>query len=344
MNKAMINIVGIVLLAWAAYAFFSQQEPICSSLYPDIISDNSKPGDSIKWTAITYDPNSDPLVYKFSVSNSRGQWRDGSSWISDSTWVWSTNSDDIGSFLVKVEVRDRYHAGPDGSDASLSASYIIKNNPPTAEITISPYDSQDAGETVNIEASAWDREGDVITYEFQHKGPSSNGWNTLEKYGSYEYAWSTGRDDIGQNNIRVIVSDSFNPEGTQSNEASIEITDPEPTINSLHPDLESPQIEGTVITWTAQAEDRFDDTILYKFFISGPSTGGQPAAMMDWTRSNTCTWVTSSADIGENLIKVWIRDGNHADTDSFDDADSAYFVIEAPPAPINENTVMNMTV
>jgi hypothetical protein len=344
MNKAVINIAGIILLVWAAYAFFNQQPPICSSIYPDIISDNSKPGDSIKWTARAQDPNSDPLVYKFSISNSRGQWLDGSSWISDNTWVWNTNSDDIGSFLVKVDVRDRYHAGSGGSDASISSYYTIKNNPPTVEITVSPEADQDAGNPVAIEASAWDREGDVITYEFQHKGPSSNSWNTLEKSGSYEYKWSPGGDDIGQNYIRVIVSDSLNPEGTKSNEASIEITDPEPTINSLRPDLESPQIGGAIITWTAQAVDKFDNTIYYKFFLTGPSTGGQSTAMMDWTRSFTWTWVTSSADIGENQIKVWIRDGNHAGTDSFDDADSAYFVIEAAPAPVYDNDVVNMTI
>ncbi len=344
MNKSVINIAGIILLAWAAYAFFGQQSPICISLNPDIIPDNSKPGDSIKWIASAQDPNGDALVYKFSVSDSQGRWLDGSSWISGNTWVWNTNSDNIGLFIMKVDVRDRYHEGSDGSDASISSDYTIRNNPPTVEITISPEGTQDAGNPVNIEASAWDREGDVMTYEFQHMGPSSTNWDTLEKSGSYEFEWSPDQNDIGQNYIRVIVSDSFNPEGTTSSEASIEITDPEPSIKSLHSDLNSPQIEGATITWTAKAEDKFDNTIYYKFFLTGPSTGGQMAAMTDWTSDNTWTWATSGADIGENQIKVWIRDGNHAGFDSFDDADSAYFVIEAAQAPVYDNAVPNVAI
>jgi hypothetical protein len=344
MNKMIINIVGIFLLFLAAYVYINQQPPVSSTLYPNITSDNAKPDDSIKWTANARDPNTDPLVYKFSVSNSRGQLRGYSSWISYNTWIWNTSSQDIGLFLVKVEVRDRHHKGPDSNDTICLVDYIIKNKSPTADVTLRPESSQIAGGSVNIKASAWDRERNAITYEFQHKGPSSNDWETLKKYSSneytssYEYTWSTDQEDIGQNYVRVIVSDYYNPSGSPSKEVSIEITDPKPEVMSLNPDLESPQPELSMITWTADAKDNYGDPILYKFFLSGPSTGGSLKEMTDWTSIKTWTWYTTGVDIGENQIVVWVRDGKHADPYSFDDKRSAYFTIEAPlPPTLYEN-------
>lgn len=343
MKKLVINILGIILLIFAGYAFFNQQIPIIDKLYPDIPSDNSKPGDSIKWTASAHDINGDPLVYRFSAVDSQGKIMGYSSWSSCNTWTWNTTSKDMGLFSIRVEIRDRHHAGPNGFDAYNVINYNVINKAPSiSSVTITPESSQDAGEAVNIDVSATDRENDPITYEYKLLGPSTNSyWKSLEKSSSSSYSWSTGKEDIGQNYIIVSAIDTYHPEGTESNSKLIEIMDPKPTVGSPSPDIESPKIEGSVITWTAYATDRYDDPILYKFFLSGPSTGGSLKEMTDWSSNNKWTWTTSFDDIGESHIEVWVRDGKHASSDDYDDMGSAYFTIETPPPPPTNITTAN---
>jgi protocatechuate 3,4-dioxygenase beta subunit len=110
-----------------------------------------------------------------------------------------------------------------------------------------------------------------------------------------------------------------------------------PAIRSLSASPVSPLTAGVAVTWTADARDPDGDKILYRFFLTGPSTGSIQKAMTDWTADSTWTWKTTEADIGQNQIEVWVRDGNHAGADSADDRRSAAFTISAPaaaPAPV----------
>ena len=109
---------------------------------------------------------------------------------------------------------------------------------------------------------------------------------------------------------------------TASDSINIEVISPspnQPPINpTLAPDKPEPQPAGTTITWTASATDPDGDTLYYRFWIKGPSTGDSWTIMQDWSTANTRTWHTSSADIGDTDISVWIRDGHHAPISSFD--------------------------
>lgn len=336
-KKGVINIIGIILLAWAGYAFFNQQPPSCNSLMPNIPSDELHPGMAVTWEASAHDPNNDPLVYKFSVTSSNGSQIDRTNWGYDNTYVWKTSHQDVGTFTIQVEVRDRHHAGPNSHDAYYPVYYPIKNSPPEVTgITISPEGTHYAGDPLDINASAKDWESDAISYEFLLNGPSTTGWKSLGKSYSNKIRWQTGQGDKGTNHIKVVVSDSYNPEGT-NNTTSIEIMDdPLPTIESLSPDQTSPQYQGSVITWTAHAIDKYVNPLSYRFFLSGPSTGGQYAAKTDWITNDTWTWTTSSEDFGDNVIMVWVRDGNHARPDSWDSRYySAPFTVKAIPPPLN---------
>jgi len=91
-----------------------------------------------------------------------------------------------------------------------------------------------------------------------------------------------------------------------------------PTNGILVPTRGEPQPAGTSITWVAYAEDPDGDTLYYRFWIRGPSTGNSWTIMQDWSTVNTWTWQTSSADIGNTDISVWIRDGHHAPPDRYD--------------------------
>jgi hypothetical protein len=86
----------------------------------------------------------------------------------------------------------------------------------------------------------------------------------------------------------------------------------------LIPDKPEPQNAGTSITWTDSATDSDGDTLYYRFWIKGPSTGNSWAMKRDWSTDNTWTWDTNSADIGDTDISVWIRDGHHEPASSYD--------------------------
>jgi tetratricopeptide (TPR) repeat protein len=106
---------------------------------------------------------------------------------------------------------------------------------------------------------------------------------------------------------------------------SIPIRKPEainrpPRYISLTPDKISPQEEGSVVIWTAQAADHDKDKILYRFLLNGyPAT--------NWINENSWIWTTDEADIGYNLIEVQARDGKHSGPNGFDTNTTVNFSI-----------------
>ena len=104
-----------------------------------------------------------------------------------------------------------------------------------------------------------------------------------------------------------------------------------PTNGILVPTKAEPQPAGTSITWVAYAEDPDGDTLYYRFWIRGPSTGYSWAIMQDWSTDNTWTWHTASADIGDTDISVWIWDGHHAPPDRYD-IEKKYYDYNIKPA------------
>ena len=105
-----------------------------------------------------------------------------------------------------------------------------------------------------------------------------------------------------------------------------------PRLINLTSDKTSHQEAGAIVTWTAKANDPEDDRILYRFFLNDD-------AMTKWINDNKWVWKTTDNDIGDNQIKVVVRDGKHAGMDSFDGNKVASFSIEEPKLkpPIREN-------
>jgi len=92
-----------------------------------------------------------------------------------------------------------------------------------------------------------------------------------------------------------------------------------PLIDSLNPDIQSPQEIGKIINWKAQASDPEGDPIQYKFLLKGPRTGGMWEIVQEWSSNSMCSWRTEENDVGKSYISVQIRDGRHADTSRMDD-------------------------
>ena len=66
------------------------------------------------------------------------------------------------------------------------------------------------------------------------------------------------------------------------------------------------------------------------FWIRGPSTGNSWTIMRDWSTDSMWTWYTSSADVGDTISSVRIRDGHHEPTSSYDLADFYEYTIVSP--------------
>ncbi|MCJ7442940.1 MAG: tetratricopeptide repeat protein [Methanotrichaceae archaeon] len=197
---------------------------------------------------------------------------------------------------------------------------------------------QNAGTVIAWTATAKDLENDSLQYRFFLNSDEGTNWQANNKWN-----WITTEYDVGDNKVEACVRDGKHagPDRCDSNKpANFVITlapsEPEqiktnnpPSISSLKPDKQTPQSLGTVVTWTAEARDPDNDQILYRFFLNG-----QPATI--WTRDNLRAWDTTEANVGDNQIEVWIRDGKHANQESYDDRKSASFTITAS----NQKTVI----
>jgi len=104
-----------------------------------------------------------------------------------------------------------------------------------------------------------------------------------------------------------------------------------PVVNSFEPNKPSPQTAGTSIIFTVDASDPEGDTIYYQFWQNGPDTGNLWRMVRDWGVTNTWIKTTSSSDIGNNQLGVWVRDDQlgHADERNFDDEKVINFQITA---------------
>ena len=174
-----------------------------------------------------------------------------------------------------------------------------------------------------------------MLYQFWLSGPSTgNTWKSTTNWTAERFwNWTTTYEDIGNNIVEVRVRDGHhaNPEEWDdklSSEFRVEENvNQKPSVISLKPDKVSPQSQGAQITWTANAHDSDGDTILYQFWLNGPSTDETWSPMTDWTTKNIWTWNSSPSVTGIYGIEVRVRDGYHAGPEGKDDFQRSNFVI-----------------
>jgi len=221
---------------------------------------------------------------------------------------------------------------PVSAKPELPVAAVGSNQPPIIN-SIEPdrEGPQKAGAAVMWTAAASDPEGDPVLFQFWLNGPSTgNIWKSMTGWSeSPIWNWTTNEIDTGNNIIDARVRDGRHADASKwdshlSTEYFIEssgIFDPgtKPSLLSLKSDRQSPQDPGARITWTASASDPEGDTVLYQFWLKGPSTEEQWIPSTAWTTNNQWIWNTAQARAGIYAVEVRIRDGYHAGSEGSDD-------------------------
>lgn len=216
------------------------------------------------------------------------------------------------------------------------------NQPPSVGTVVPDKESpQLPGSVIVWMGTAYDPEGDSLLYQFWLNGPATgNVWKPMTNWSeSNVWVWETNPIDGGNNIIDMRVIDGYHagPDKWDSHlSAEYYITsidsagsaNVKPNLISLKSDRQSPQEPGVIVTWTATASDPEKDTILYQYWLKGPSTEEQWVAMTPWTTSRVWTWDTAQLRAGIYTIEVRTRDGYHADAEGADDSERAPYVMK----------------
>ena len=225
---------------------------------------------------------------------------------------------------------------------SMVAADAMNQAPTAKSLTPDQEGPLTAGSTIVWTGNAYDPDGDKLLYQFWLNGPmTGNTWKPMTSWNEYNtWNWSTSPIDSGVNIIDMRVRDGHHaaPSGHDSHisvEYVINIAgndggsriNSKPTLTSLKSNRQSPQDKGVKVTWTAKGSDPDKDTILYQYILKGPSTEEQWLPVTSWTTNNIWTWDTGQSKAGMYIVKVWIRDGYHADVDNSDDSTGVPYVV-----------------
>ena len=182
-------------------------------------------------------------------------------------------------------------------------------------------------------AKASDANKDPILYRFWLKGASTgNAWKVVQDWSiNNQWTWtSTGSDD-GAYTVYVYVRDGKHSPATSYDSAlgaPYQLTPNEPPkLTALAPDKKSPLSAGTAVKWTATATDANKDPILYRFWLTGPTTGNAWKVVQDWSTKNQWTWTNAPTDGGSYRVFVYARDGKHAPATGYDSAIGLDYVL-----------------
>ncbi|MDH7597027.1 MAG: DUF1616 domain-containing protein [Methanothrix sp.] len=255
-------------------------------------------GSMITWTASADDPDNDTLLYRFSLNG-----KAVSDWSSSGIWRWNTSGLSPGEYMVGVWVRDGQHAGSAGFDAAQTSKFILnpENRPPEViSLTADRAGPYEPGDEVIWTAVARDPEGDALLYRFFVDGVAVSDWSGTGR-------WTLTVSEVGRHSITVAVRDGSHENGQSITSVftveSKRVVNQPPVIESLTPDLSSPQHAGISVIWTAVARDPESAPLLYRFLVDG-----SPAT--DWSPSGRFTWNTVGVAAGDHNITVQVSDGS----------------------------------
>ncbi|MDD4161994.1 MAG: PKD domain-containing protein [Methanothrix sp.] len=240
----------------------------------------------------------------------------------------------------------------DDREATDSISQLVEvrdtNKKPIVDILQPDEKSpQIVASTITWTAKASDTEGDPLQFRFLLDEQVMQNWSE-----SPVWRWTITDEQAGLHKIEVEVRDGkHNSEGDSSKGADFEVIplnlegiasgrslpNEPPVLTDLYPvmivapgaigitKMSGPLVAGNTVFWTAEASDPEDDPLQFQFSLDG-------LVMKKWSKSFAWNWTPTKEQVGNHVIEVKVRDGNHAGSDSSDDGKSLIFVVNNPPS------------
>jgi len=181
-------------------------------------------------------------------------------------------------------------------------------------------------------------------YEYRFWLKTAGTWTTVQNYSATNtWSWNTTGTPPGTYGVQVYarnIGSSAANEGTKTLSYDLIVSSPA-TSATLNPDVASPQMIGSNITFTAGAAGG-SGTYDYKFWLR---TGGTWTTVQDYSPTNTWTWHTAGAAAGTYAVQVYVR--NTTSSAKYEATKTMSYVLVSPPASgatLSPNTASPQTV
>jgi hypothetical protein len=264
----------------------------------------------------------------------------------------TASEQDVGSSTIKVQIRSGKNRVDQDAEATVSYTITVASGgsgslPVISGLYPSLASPRSAGTKVDFICIASDADNDPLFYRFVLTGPGTASQAKIVQDWSARNAWSwtPADEDVGLSTIEVQVRDGKHA-GPGSYDAHTSIiytisSNIKPAISSLTASLASPQLPGQEIELICTASDAEGNEQLYKFWLTGPGTGGVARDMTGWISRNSFTWKPGAEDVGTSTIKVQVRDSNHSPAGGYDDQAILSYTINA--ATLGTNSLPTIT-
>jgi hypothetical protein len=269
-----------------------------------------KPSPQVVGTVVTFTAvatgGTGNYEYYFTYLNPKTlTWTVAQGYSSLSNWRWNTAGMDTGIYSVQVSARS---AGSTTQFETLAGLSYTVNPPPATGLTytVDKSSPQNQGTVITFTASASGGSGSY-DYSFKLQNPVTGQWSTAQAYSSNAvWVWNTTGITGGAYNIQILAKSAGSSvayDVIQSTAYTIVI--PPATGVTLTPDKPSPQIVGSVVSFTGSATGGTGNYEYY-FPYRNPQTG---LWYVGQAYSSNPVWVFNTAGIatGTYYIQVWTR-------------------------------------
>ena len=226
---------------------------------------------------------------------------------SSNQWAWNTANTTLGTYTMKVNVRNNGSAALYEAVASMNYSITLDAPATGATLTSDLPSPRQAGQTVTFTAQGQGGSG-VYEYQFVRRLPSSTVWSVVQEYGSSNtWIWNTTGTTAGTYTIRVNVRNSGSVAQYEALASqSYAVTDAAPATGAtLTTNMASPQVTGATVPFTAQGtggSGAYEYLFQYKL-----NTGPTWTTSQGYSTNATWNWETTGAAAGVYTVKVQVR-------------------------------------
>jgi hypothetical protein len=294
-----------------------------------LLSDVTSPspsGKSLTWTAVATEGIGVEYAF-FRYSQASGTWTNVQPYGIDSTYTWTPNPGEEGTYAIQVWARvigssENYEAYRGSGSFTIADSPILVGS---FEADVALPASTGTRITWRVEATGGPA---PLQYRFYRFSQTTNTWTMVRDYDpSNTYSWVPSSSDEGRYALQVWVRRSGSLAVYDAWRASefFEVKNGPVVIAALSAGTAFPSGTGQPITWRALAAGGAGP-LEYRFWRFSQATN-QWVNVQSYGTSNTYTWTPAAAEQGTYALQVWVRrQGSTAAYEAW--LGSGYFQIE----------------